>query len=113
MVNNTSKNQIEIYYPDLNSTGYCNQMLSYRYDLNIWNAPREVANAIHACESPKWSGNIANLATRTVVYGRGGLQNAQLVEKDVGNVFVSNIGNVAIQSLFERNNIALTASENL
>ena len=27
MVNNTSKNQIEIYYPDLNSTGWCNQML--------------------------------------------------------------------------------------
>jgi hypothetical protein len=110
MVNNTGKNQIEIYYPDQSSTGYCNRMLSYRYDLNIWNAPREVANAIHAYESPTWTGNIANLATRTVVYGRGGLQNAQLVQKDVGNVFVSNIGNVAIQSTFERNNISLADS---
>lgn len=110
MVNNTGKNQIEIYYPDQSSTGYCNRMLSYRYDLNIWNAPREVANAIHAYESPKWTGNIADLATRTVVYGRGGLQNAQLVQKDVGNVFVSNIGSVNIQSTFERNNISLTDS---
>jgi hypothetical protein len=110
MVNNTGKNQIEIYYPDAASTGYCNKMLSYRYDLNIWNAPREVANAIHAYESPTWNGNIAALATRTVVYGRGGLQNSRLVQKDVGSVFVSNVGNVAIQSTFERNNISLADS---
>lgn len=110
MVNNTAKNQIEIYYPDLSSTGYANRMLSYRYDLNIWNAPREVANAIHATESPKWTGNISNLATRTVVYGRGGLQNSRLVQKDVGTTFVGNIGGQPIQSLFERNNIALTDS---
>ena len=110
MVNNTGKNQIEIYYPNQDSTGYCNRMLSYRYDLNIWNAPREVANAIHAVESPAWTLNVPNLVTRTIVYGRGGLQNSRLVEKDTGTIFVSNIGGSPILSLFERNNIGLTDS---
>ena len=33
MVNNTQKYQIEIYYPDQSSTGWCNKMLSYRYEI--------------------------------------------------------------------------------
>lgn len=103
MVNNTAKNQIEIYFADLDSTGYANKMLSYRYDLDIWNAPRDVSDAIHAVESPRWSGNIADLSSRCVVYSRGNQEDQKLVEKDVGTSF---IGNTAIVSLFERNNIS-------
>ena len=102
VVNNTSKNQIEIYYADLTSTGHCNKMLGYRYDLKIFNAPRTVSNAVRAVESPVWTGNVANLATRTVVYGRGSTNNSQLVQKDQGNSF---LGNTAIPCLFERDNI--------
>lgn len=102
MVNNTAKNQIEIYFADQDSDGYANQMLSYRYDLDIWNAPREVANAIHAVESPRWEGNLAQLSTRCVVYSQGGVSNQRLIQKDIGTSF---IGNVAISTLFERDNI--------
>jgi hypothetical protein len=103
MVNNTAKNQIEIYYADSSSTGYANKMLSYRYDLDIWNAPRNVSDAIHAIESPRWSGNIADLSTRCIVYSRGNQEDQKLVEKDIGTQFIAN---TAITSLFERNNIS-------
>ena len=69
--NNTAKYQMEFYYPDLTSTGWCNQMLSYRYDLKVWNAPRQVANASSACETPVWTqtGNTwgYNNGSRTIV----------------------------------------------
>jgi hypothetical protein len=45
---------------------------------------------------------VANLATRTIVYGQGDTNNSQLVQKDQGNSF---LGNTAIPCLFERNNI--------
>ncbi len=102
MVNNTYKNQIEIYYPDLDSTGYCNHMISYRYDLQIWNPPRQVADATAGCESPVWTGNVANLATRGVVYASSA-GNVALIQKDVGTSFV---GNTAIDALFKRDNIS-------
>ena len=55
MITNTQKNQIEIYYPDSDAiSGVPNKMLSYRYDLDCWNAPREVNSATFACESPRW-----------------------------------------------------------
>jgi hypothetical protein len=54
VTNNTQKYQMEFYYPDLDSTGWCNQMLSYRYDLDAWNPPRDVSNAISTVESPVW-----------------------------------------------------------
>lgn len=108
LVNNTAKNQIEIYYPDLESTGWCNQMISYRYDLNIFNPPRQISSASHACEGPIWqqmpdSSYDFNPASRTVVYSRG-VANTQLVQKDIGHTFV---GNVAISSEFRRDNIHL------
>jgi len=103
VVNNTAKNQIEIYYPDQDSTGYANKMLGYRYDLDIWNPPRDVSNAIHAVESPRWSGNVADLSSRCVVYSRGSQEDQRLVEKDIGTQFIAN---AAISSLFERNNIS-------
>ena len=106
MVNNTQKYQIEIYYPSLASTGRCDSMISYRYDLQIWNPPRTVYEATAAVESPIWTGNIANLASRGIVYSSGA-GNVQLVQKDIGTSFVGNTGsNVAISSLFQRNNIS-------
>ena len=47
MVHNSKKYQIEIYYPDLTSTGLCTQMISYRYDLDCWNAPRDEIGRAH------------------------------------------------------------------
>ena len=102
MINNTAKYQVEIYYPDLTSTGYCNQMLSYRYDLQVWNPPRQVSNATAATESPRWYGTTANIATRGVVYSTA-TTNANLVQKDIGTSFV---GNTVISSQFQRNNIS-------
>jgi hypothetical protein len=105
---NTQKNQIEIYYPDSSSTGGVpNKMLSYRYDLDIWNAPRDVTNATMACEAPVWSYNgsawTSQLATRTMVYARA-TANVSIVQKDQGFSF---IGNTAISSYFRRDNIKL------
>lgn len=37
------------------SDGVPNMMLSYRYDLDCFNAPREVSSATFSCESPFWS----------------------------------------------------------
>jgi len=102
MVHNSKKYQIEIYYPDLNSTGFNNQMISYRYDLQIWNPPRAVSQQTASCESPFWTSNIPNLANRSVVYSSAA-GNVALVQKDVGTAF---LGNTAINSLFERDNIS-------
>jgi hypothetical protein len=104
VINNTAKNQFEIYYPDLTSTGWCNKMLSYRYDLGVFNAPRDVSNASHAAESPiHVSATAYNEATRTVVYSRG-VADSKLVQMNRGTSF---IGNVAIDSEFRRDNISL------
>ena len=103
VINNTQKNQIEIYYPDLDSTGWCNKMLAYRYDLDVFQAPRDVANASQATESPVWSGTDYNPASRTVIYTQG-VPDTFLVQKDQGHEF---IGNVAISSQFRRDNIQL------
>ena len=105
MVNNTSKNLIEIYYADLTSTGHCNKMLGYRYDLDVWNPPRDISNGVHAVESPIWTANVANLATRTVVYAQGSAGNVKLVQKDIGTSF---LGNTSINSQFRRDNIGFS-----
>jgi len=72
---NTQKNQIEIYYPTTEATdGVPNKMLSYRYDLDVWNAPRDVNSATFACESPKWTANPTvnyNNVASTAVTGTG------------------------------------------
>lgn len=104
MVNNTQKNQIEIYYPDLTSTGWCNKMLSWRYDLSIWNAPKDIANACNACEAPRFIDAAFKYASRTVTYARGGVASQKLVQTGVGNAFINN---APIPALFERNNIVL------
>ena len=94
MINNTAKYQIEIYYPDLTSTGYCNQMLAYRYDLQVWQPPRQVSQATMATESPRYINGNINLATRGVIYSTFNT-NQYLIQKDYGNSFV---GNTAITS---------------
>lgn len=103
MVNNTEKNQIEIYYPDLNSTGWCNKVLTYRYDLDCWNAPRDIDSTSHAVEAPTYVNNVYNKATRTVTYSRA-VTASKLVEKDQGTSF---LGGAAITSQFQRDNIQL------
>jgi hypothetical protein len=103
MVNNTQKYQIEIYYPDLTSTGWCNKMISYRYDLKIWNAPKTIANACMATEGPKVVSGAFNLASRVVTYARAGVTNKKLIQTAVGNSFVDS---APIPTLFERNNMA-------
>jgi len=110
MVNNTQKNQIEIYYPDLTSTGWCNKMLSWRYDLNVWNAPKDIQNACMGTEGPRWidsSTDYFKLASRCVTYAKGGVSDGKLIETSITNAFTGS----AIDAQFERTNIALMTEE--
>jgi hypothetical protein len=114
METNTQKSQIEIYYPTSTATnGVPNKMISYRYDIDCWNAPRDISSATFSCESPVWvsTGTSTNLTTalpgsRCVVYARG-VANRKLIQKDQGFNFVgANTGTVtAINSEFRRDNI--------
>ena len=108
MVNNTQKNQIEIYYPDLNSTGWCNRMISWRYDLKLWNAPKQIANACNACEAPILISGNFKLASRTVTYGQGGVTSSQLIQTNTGNSFINS---QPIPVLFERTNLVLQSEK--
>ena len=107
MVNNTQKNQVELYYPDLTSTGWCNKMLSWRYDLKLWNAPRDVANACMATEAPVFNGSTFNFASRTVSYARGSTNNSKMRQTNITNGFAG----AAIPALFERTNASLQTAE--
>jgi len=110
---NSQKNQIEIYYPDSTAVnGVPNKMLSYRYDIDCWNAPREISSATMGCESPifvfvdhypaesTWD---PNLGSRTIVYAQG-VAGSKIVMKDNG--YTSANGS-AITSRFRRDNIKL------
>jgi hypothetical protein len=103
MVNNTQKNQIEIYYPDLTSTGWCNKMLSWRYDLQVWNAPRSVANACMGTEGPVFASGSFKYASRTVVYAQGSTASSSPIQTNRTNAFRGS----AIPTLFERTNLVL------
>jgi hypothetical protein len=101
---NTQKNQIELFYPDSNATqGVPNKMISYRYDLDVWNPPRDVSHATMSCESPIYSGNQPNYGSRTIVYAQG-ITNSRIVQKDIGYTFVNG---GTINSRFRRDNIKL------
>ena len=108
---NTEKNQVEIYYPDRDAPagGVPNRMLSYRYDLDIWNAPRYVSKATYVCESPVWYYDdtvntwFYNKASRGMVYAKGATSE-KLIQKDIGFRFVDN---QVITSLFRRDNMKL------
>jgi len=112
---NTNKNQIEIYYPTTAATnGVPNKMLAYRYDLDIWNPPRDVSNAISTVESPVWYYDTGSStwkndpASRTVVYVQGAASK-KLVMKDQGTAFLTTTGNPNgnITSVYRQNNIKL------
>lgn len=107
MVNNTQKNQIEIYYPDLTSTGWCNKMLSWRYDLQVWNAPKTIANACMGTEGPVFTSGAFKYASRTVVYAQGSTSSSKVIQTNRTNAFRG----AAIPTLFERTNLALQTSE--
>lgn len=107
MVNNTQKYQIEIYYPDQNSTGWCNKMISYRYDLQVWNAPKDIQNAAHGVEAPIYNGTTFNLGSRTVVYAQGSTSSSQIVQTNITNGFCGN----TINCYFERTNIAMVTPD--
>ena len=103
VVNNSQKYQVEIYYPDMSSSGWCNKMISYRYDLQIWNAPKTIQNACMGCESPVLTSGQFNLASRCVTYAQGDTANSQLVQTGQGTSF----NGQPINALFERDNIAM------
>ena len=107
---NSQRSQIEIYYPDTDAIdGVPNKMLSYRYDLDCWNSPRDVNEATFSCESPIYSYNSEIttweplLSSRTVVYVRG-VVNGPLIQKDQGYEWYDG---GSIESLFRRDNIKL------
>ena len=104
MENNSQKSQIEIYYPDSNATnGVPNKMLSYRYDIDAWNSPKEVSNATMSTESPIYVGTTPKLGSRTVVYAQG-ITNGKLAQENVG---YTHPDNSAISSRFVRDNIKM------
>jgi hypothetical protein len=109
---NTNKNQIEIYYPTTEAVdGVPNKMLSYRYDLDAWNPPRDVSSATFTCESPIWNYDMTwttDLGSRTVVYAQGVLD-SKLVMKDQGYAFLTTEANPNgdIESIFRRDNIKM------
>ena len=109
MESNSQRNQIEIYYPDADAVnGVPNKMLSYRYDIDCWNAPRDVSSATMACESPIYTENTPgvwtpNLGSRTVVYAQG-VTDSKIVQKDIG---YAQADGSAITSRFRRDNIKM------
>lgn len=108
MVNNTQKYQIEIYYPDLNSTGWCNKMLAYRYDLQIWNSPKTIQNACMGTEGPKVVGGSFNLASRATVYSPADSTSQKIIQTAVGNSFINN---TAIPCKFQRDNMVIPTDQ--
>ena len=108
MENNSEKSQIEIYYSTVDAiNGVPNKMLSYRYDLDIFNAPRDISSATFSCESPIWSYVdsewTSNYGSRTIVYARG-IIDSQIVQKDQGFSFLDG---APISSYFARDNIKI------
>ena len=108
METNTQRSQIEIYYPDMDAIdGVPNKMISYRYDLDCWNAPRNVDDATFSTEAPVFNADgilwIPLLSSRTVVYARG-VSESQLIQKDQGYEWYDG---GAITSVFRRDNIKL------
>jgi hypothetical protein len=98
---NTAKNQIEIYYPDSTAiSGIPNKMLSYRYDIDCWNAPRVVSNAISACESPIYVSGAPKFSSRCVTYVDE-VDNI-IIQKDQGYAYYNNS---PIASTFRRDDI--------
>jgi hypothetical protein len=112
METNSQRSQIEIYYPDMDAVnGVPNKMLSYRYDIDCWNAPRKISDATFSCEAPVFSNATDSslpeweplLSSRTVVYARG-VVGSDLIQKDQGYSWYDG---TPIASNFRRDNIKL------
>ena len=104
LINNTFKNQIEIYYVE-NGTSHtwCNKMISYRYDLQTWNPPRDISDACMATESPVFDPDgTYNRARRNIVYAQGHTENSRLIQKDHGYQLLNG---APIAARFQRDNI--------
>jgi len=95
---------------DIVDRGTPNRMLSYRYDLEVWNAPRDVNQASFAIESPvrlpydpvqAWR---QDRASRTVMYVRA-VKDSQLVQMNQSYGFINSS---PIRSSFRRDNIRLS-----
>jgi hypothetical protein len=106
---NSYYNQVEIYYPDLNSTGFCNKMLSYRVDLDIFNPPRDMPDVIMTTQGPVFRSFVdsatytgMDYASRCVIYVRA-VEDSKIVQKDQGYTFITG----AINSVFQRGMIRL------
>jgi hypothetical protein len=107
---NTQRNQIEIYYPTVNAVnGVPDKMISYRYDIDCWNAPRDVSSATMTAESPvRYQDPVTggwnyNEASRGVIYARG-VTDQYIVQKDQGYSFLDDAN---ISSYFRRDNLKL------
>jgi len=93
----------------ITTVGVPNQMISYRYDLDIWNPPRDVNQAAFACESPVRQFNATlglwtfDKASRTIVYIRG-LANTRPVQTNQSYSFINSS---PIFSNWRRDNIHL------
>jgi hypothetical protein len=83
-------------------------MLSYRYDLQLWNAPKTIQNACMGTEGPKVVSGNFNFASRTVVYARGDTAASKLIQTNVGNSFINN---AAIPAKFERTNLQMATEK--
>jgi hypothetical protein len=109
---NSQRSQIEIYYTDRDKVvddGVPDKMISYRYDIDCWNSPRDVSDATFATESPIWLYDDVTPewysadGSRTVVYARG-IAESNIVMKDQGFEY---LGGAPIESYFRRDNIKL------
>jgi hypothetical protein len=93
----------------ITTVGVPNQMISYRYDLDVWNPPRDVNQAAFACESPVRAYNSTtglwtfDKASRTIVYIRG-LANTRPVQMNQSYSFINSS---PIFSTWRRDNIHL------
>jgi hypothetical protein len=93
----------------VSTAGVPNQMVSYRYDLDCWNAPRDVNQAAFACESPVRQFNAGtgfwtfDKASRTIVYIRG-IANSRPVQTGQSYSFIKSS---PIFSSWRRDNIHL------
>jgi len=116
---NSEKNQIEIYYTSTdydvatNPEGVPNKVLSYRYDIDVWNPPRDITLGTSACESPVRYLDSNGLwqydkGSRTVIYAQAAASK-KIVQKDQGYAFLTSTANPNgdIASVFRRDNIKL------
>lgn len=104
---NTQKNQVEFYYPDADSTGFANKMISYRFDFDCFNPPRDMPDIIMACESPilrDATPDYFDYGSRCIAFVSA-VADSKIIQKDQGYAFANGD---PIASLFQRDAIHLS-----